>query len=138
MTPVKDQRVLKQFAEVIKGFPLFGCFLYIGRDFNTGARGKSVQRVLKIKVLALHHKLEDVTTFIALTKTAPRARLGPNHKRRRFLILMERTKSRVIFAGMAQFYTSLRDKVDDVYAGFDFVSNGHGLLIIGLVLWNRK
>ncbi|HKY53586.1 MAG TPA: hypothetical protein VJM08_04730, partial [Anaerolineales bacterium] len=80
----------------------------------------------------------NVSTLIALTEATPRPRLGPDYKRGRFLILMKRTKACVILAGMAQLYTRLRNEVYDVYAGFDLISNGHGLLIIGLVLWNGK
>jgi len=60
-----------------------------------------------------------------LAETAPRPGVGPDHKGRRFLIFMERAKACVVLACMTQIHASLRNEVYKVYAGFDFVSNGH-------------
>src|SRR5688572_24107131 len=111
MTAIKEQCIFEQLAEVFEGFSLFRCFLDISRDFHTRARGKSIQCIFEIKVLALHHKLEDIAALIALTETTPRPRFRPDHKRRRFLVFMERAKACVVLASMAQLYTRLRDEV---------------------------
>jgi hypothetical protein len=47
-------------------------------------------------------------------------------------------KAGVVLACMTQIHTGLSNKVHKIYAGFDFVSDGHGRLIIGLVAWNGK
>ena len=45
------------------------------------------------------------------------------------LVIVERTETRIVLARMAQFDTSLRNEVNDVNAGFDFIKGGHGLAV---------
>jgi hypothetical protein len=40
-------------------------------------------------------------------------------------VFVERTKSRVVFTGMAQFDTGLGDQVNDINFAFDFICGGH-------------
>src|SRR5258706_912689 len=40
-------------------------------------------------------------------------------------VIVERTETRIVLARMAQLDTSLRNEVDDVNAGFDFIKGGH-------------
>ena len=57
----------------VVGFLLFGCLLGKSWDLNAGTRRKFIERFLEIKVLTLHHKLEDIATLIALTEATPGA-----------------------------------------------------------------
>src|SRR5688572_7964391 len=121
MAAIKDQRVLEQFTQVVVDIFLFRSWFNILRDFHTCARSKLIERFLEIKILTLHNELKDVTTLIALTKTAPGAALRPDDERGRMLVVMERAKPRIVFARVTQLNTSLRDQIDNIYFGFDFI-----------------
>src|SRR5688500_17867585 len=97
----------------------------IGRDFHARARGQLIQCLLEFKVLTLHYELKDIPALIALTEAAPCTALRPDDERRRMFVVMKRTKTRVVLAGMAQLDTGFRDKVCDIYFRFDFVNGGH-------------
>ena len=125
MTAIENDRVFEQDAELVVGFLLFGSMFCKGWDFHARARRKLVERFLEIKVLTLHHKLEDIPALIALTEAAPRPGLGPDHERGRMLVIVERTKACIVPARMAQFDTRLRDKVYDIDFGFDLINDRH-------------
>src|SRR6476619_65356 len=91
-------------------------FLCKTGNFHTGACRKFVERFFKIDILALHHKLKDIATLIALTKTTPLARIGPNDECRRFLIVVKWAETCVVLACVTQFYSCLRNKVNNIYA----------------------
>ena len=110
---------------MLVGLLLLGCFLVKGRQFHAGAGRKLGERVLELQVLTLHHKLEDISALIALTKAAPCTRLGPDDEGRGLFIVVKRTKPGIVFARMAQFDTRLRDKIHDIYARFYFIDCGH-------------
>ena len=79
------------------------------------------------QALALHHELEDVAALVALTEASPRPRLGPDDERGRMFVIVERAEPRVVLPRVAQFDSRLRDEVNDVYFGFDFINGGHGV-----------
>src|SRR3989304_5566744 len=118
MAAIEDQRVFEQFTEVVVGFLLFRRRFYIFRDVHARPRGKFIERFLEIKVLALHDELKDIAAFIALTEAAPGAALRPDDERGRVLVVMERTKTRIVLARMAQFDTGLRDQICNIYFRF--------------------
>src|SRR5215208_4395137 len=111
MTTIENERVLQEDAKVIVGFLLFRGLFRKGRHLHARARSQVIESFLKIKVLALHHKLENIATLVALTKAAPRPGLRPDHERRRMFVVMERAKARIVSARVAQFDPRLRDQV---------------------------
>jgi len=125
MAAIEDDRVLKQDAELVVSLLLFRGLPCKGWDLHSGARRKFVERFLEIEVLTLHHKLEDVPALPALTEAAPCARLRPHHEGRCVLVIVERTKARIVPAGMSQFDSRLRDKVYDIDFGFDLINDRH-------------
>src|SRR6476469_5762653 len=125
MTAIKNDRVFKQNMEPVVDFLLFGRLLCKGRDLHTGPRRKFIERFLEIKVLTLHHKLEDIATLIALTEATPGAGIRPDHEGGRMLIFVERAKACIVPAGMAQLDTRLRGKIHDIYFGLNLINDRH-------------
>src|SRR5215211_2119806 len=125
MAAVEHDRVLQEDTKIVVSLLLFRALFCKRRDLYSGACCKFVERFLEIKVLALHHKLEDVSTLTTLAKTAPRTGIGPHHKRRRVLVIVEGTKPRIILALMAKFDPRLRDKVYNIDFGFDLINDRH-------------
>jgi len=41
-------------------------------------------------------------------------------------VIVEWTEASIVLARMAQFDTSLGNKVDNIYLGFDLIKGGHG------------
>src|SRR6266498_5316673 len=138
MTAIENDRVLEQNMELFVSFLFFGSLFRERRDLHPRARGKFIERLFEIKVLALHHKLEDIPALVALTKATPRSRLGPNHKGRRVLVIVERTKACIVPARMAQLDPRLRDQVYDIYFGFNLINDRHVGGIIDSIEWNGK
>src|SRR3989304_7489587 len=125
MRSIINDRIFKQNAQMLIGFFYLRRLALQGFDLHPGAVCQFVQRFLKINPLALHHELENITTLVTLTETPPRPSLRPDNERRRFLIIMEWTKPRVVPARVAQFDTGLGNEVYDIYPGFDFINGGH-------------
>ena len=127
MTAIINDRVFQQLAEVFVRFFLLRRLTLIFLDLHARARGEFLQSLFEVQPFALHHKLEDVAAFVALTEASPRPRLGPDDEGRRMFVVVEGTEARVILPRVAQFDARLGDEVNDVYFGFDFVNGGHGL-----------
>src|ERR1041385_8201909 len=125
MAAIKNDRVFKQNMESVVDFLLFGCLPSKRWDLNAGARRKFIERFLEIEVLALHHKLEDITTLIALTEATPGAGIRPDHERGRVLVFVEGAKACIVPAGMAQLDACLRGKIHDIYFGFNLINDRH-------------
>src|ERR1051325_228120 len=138
MTTIEDDRVFEENTEFIVCVFFFGSLFCKCGNLYTGTRRKVVECFLEIQVLALHDKLEDVPTLVALTEATPRPRLGPDHKGRRMLVIVEWTKTGIVPARVAQFDACLRDKVNDIYFRFDLINDRHIGKIIDLIEWNRK
>src|SRR5512140_245870 len=123
MAAIEDDRILQQDAQVIIGFFLLRGLPGEGRHLHPGARRQLVERLLEIKVLTLHDKLEDITAFVALTEAAPGTGLRPHDKGRCMLVIVEWTKACIVPACMTQLDPRLRDKVDNIYFGFDLIND---------------
>ena len=113
---------------MLVGFLLLGRFALVILDLHACAQSQFLHGLFEIQAVAFHHELENVAAFITLTKTAPRARLGPDHKGRRVLVIVEGTKARVVLPRMAQFHPGLGNEVDNINADFDLINGGHGLV----------
>src|SRR5690242_17068388 len=123
MTTIKNDRIFQQYMEPVVDFLLFGRLLCKGWDLYAGARCEFIERFLEIKVLTLHHKLENIAPLVALTEATPGARIRPDHEGRRMLIFVEGTKARIVSASMAQLDPRLRGKVHDIYFGFNLIND---------------
>jgi hypothetical protein len=73
--------------------------------------------------MILLREVEDVAAIRTATETAPCLRIRVDHKRR-CLLAVERTARLVIVPGSFEWHVLL-DEVDNIEAGFDFVSDGH-------------
>ena len=80
-----------------------------------------MKRFLEINPILLHHELENIAALVAFAETTPRPGFGPDDKRGRMLVGMERTKAGIVPAGLAQFDPRLGNEVNDINLGFDFV-----------------
>ncbi len=118
---VINDRILQQFAEVFVGFLLLWGLALVFFYFHTRAQRQLLHGFLEVQSLALHDELENIPALVTLTKATPRPRLGPDHKGRRVLVIVEGAKACVVLPRVAQFYASLGDEVDDINSGFDFI-----------------
>ncbi len=76
MTPIKDNRVLEQFAKVIVGFLGLGRLALVGLHLHARTVGQFIQGFLEIQPILLHHELEDVAALVARAEAAPGAGVG--------------------------------------------------------------
>src|ERR1051325_4061211 len=111
MAAIKNDRIFKQNMESVVDFLLFGCLPIKRWDLNAGARRKFIERFLEIEVLAVHNKLEDITTFIALTEAARGAGLSRDHERGSMFVFLEGPKACIFPADMPQLETCLPGKI---------------------------
>ena len=91
---------------------------------HPGASGHRTERLGKVPTFLLHHKLEDIAPFIALSEAVPTPRFREDHESGCARVGMKRTEPRKIFPRSTQL-DGFGDQIDDVDPGFYFIYRAH-------------
>jgi hypothetical protein len=120
LVAVEKHRIFQEVAQTLVLFILGFALGRLCLEFNPGFFRQIPQRLREIPALFFHHKPEYVATLIALTETAPGARIGEDHESRGARVGVEWAKTGIAFTGAAQLYR-LRYQIDDINSGFYLV-----------------
>jgi hypothetical protein len=109
----------------------------LGFEHNSGFFCQLFEDFLKVKVIPLHYKAEQIPTLIALPKAAPGLSIREYHKRWRASVAVKGTKANIVFASPFQF-DRLTDDVNQFKALFYVIYYCHGYIFTALLEKSAK